>query len=140
MTMAGCGDHSTSPTPPPLSLILPAQIEGHFSACGTCADPLTVVVEFAVTVVDATGPGGTLATLETRVLNSSRGVEVARNVRPNADVGLSPSAVPAGGRVTVEAGIVFPPPPPRDTLTVVAVARLTDGRETSASAPLAIVN
>ena len=70
---------------------------------------------------------------------ASRGVEVARNTRPNGSVGLSPSALPARGQVTIEAGIGFPPPPPRDSLTVIATATLTDGRQASASAPLTIV-
>ena len=140
-TSVGCGDSAGSrPSPPPLSLILPAAVEGRYTNCTTCVDPVTVVVALAVTVVDATGPGGTVATLETHVVNNSRGVEVARNVRPNAAAGLSPTALPAGGRVTIETGIVFAPPPPRDALALVVVARLTDGREATATAPLAIVN
>ncbi len=71
---------------------------------------------------------------------SPRGIEIARNVRPNGHVGLSASAVPAGGRVTVDSGIGFPAPPPRDSLTVTGIVRLTDGREASASAPLVVVN
>jgi len=140
-TMAGCGGGAASrPSPPPLSLILPAAVEGHYTNCTTCADPVTVVVALAVTVVDANGPGGTVATLETRVVNSSRGVEVVRNVRPNAAAGLSPTALPAGGRVIIETGVVFPPPPPRDALILLVVARLTDGREATATAPLTILN
>ena len=99
---------------------------------------LTVVVTFNVTVSDAAGPGGTVATLEARVMDTSRGTEVGRNTRPNGDVGLTPSALPAGGHVTIDAGIGFPPPPPRDALTLTVTARLTDGREASASAPLTI--
>ena len=140
-TSVGCGDGAASrPSLPPLSLILPAAVEGRYTNCATCAEPVTVVVGLAVTVVDANGPGGTVATLETRVVNNSRGVEVARNVRPNAVAGLSPSALPAGGRVTIETGLVFPPPPPRDALSLVVVATLTDGREATETTPLAIVN
>jgi hypothetical protein len=118
---------------------LPAAIEGHYASCDTCSDP-AVVANFTVTVSDTSGPGGTVATLEMRVVNTSRGVEVARNTRPNSDVGLSPSALPAGGEVRIDAGIGFPPPPPRDALALVATARLTDGREATASAPLTIAN
>jgi hypothetical protein len=136
---AACGDSPESPSPAPLVLTMPAAVEGRYSTCQTCADPVAVVVTFAVTVTDASGPGGTIATLETRVMDTSRGVEVARNTRPNGSVGLSPSALPARGQVTIEAGIGFPPPPPRDSLTVIATATLTDGRQASASAPLTIV-
>ena len=80
-----------------------------------------------------------MATLDTRVINQSRGMEIARNVRPNGDVGLSASAVPAGGQVTVDSGIGFPAPPPRDSLTVTVTIRMTDGREASASAALVVV-
>jgi len=136
---AACGDSPASgPTLPPLSIAVPAQVEGRYTTCTACSDGPTVVVEFAVTVGDTAGPGGTLATLDTRVVNQSRGIEIARNVRPNGDVGLSASAVPAGGRVTVDSGIGFPAPPPRDSLTVTVTVRMTDGREASASAPLVI--
>ena len=137
---AACGGPSSGPSRPPLVLTLPAALEGHYAICVTCTDPPAVIVTFAVTVSDASGPGGTIATLEARVMDISRGVEIARNTRPNGDVGLSPSAVPAGGQVSIEAGIGFPPPPPRDALTVIATAKLTDGREASASAPLSITN
>ena len=137
---AACSDGpAQGPTLPPLSIAVPAQIEGRYTTCTACSDGPTVVVQFAVTVGDAAGPGGTLATLDTRVLNQSRGIEIARNVRPNGDVGLSASAVPAGGQVTVDSGIGFPAPPPRDSLTVTVTVKMTDGREASASAPLAIV-
>ena len=92
---AACGDSPESPSPAPLVLTMPAAVEGRYSTCQTCADPIAVVVTFAVTVTDASGPGGTIATLETRVMDTSRGVEVARNTRPNGSVGLSPSALPA---------------------------------------------
>ena len=137
---AGCGDSDNGPSPATLVLTLPAAIEGHYSTCQTCTDPVAVIVNFPVTVIDASGPGGTIAALDTRVMDTSRGTEVARNTRPNGDVGLSPSALPAGGQVTIDAGIGFPPPPPRDALLLVATARLTDGRSASASAPLTIAN
>ena len=136
---AACGDSPDGPSPAPLVLTMPAAIEGRHSTCQTCSDPVAVVVTFPVTVTDASGPGGTIATLETRVMDTSRGVEVGRNTRPNGDVGLSPSTLPARGQVTIEAGIGFPPPPPRDSLTVIATVTLTDGRQASASAPLTIV-
>ena len=137
---AACGDRpAPGPSLPPLSIAVPAQVEGHLTTCTTCSDGPTVVVQFAVTVVDATGPGGTLDTLDTRVINQSRGTEIAHNVRPNGDVGLSASAVPAGGQVSVDSGIGFPAPPPRDSLAVTVTIRMTDGREASASAALVVV-
>jgi hypothetical protein len=138
---AGCGDGSpASPSPQPLSLAVSAPVQGHSVQCSTCADPMSVVVEFQVTISDLAGPGGTLASLEIKVLDTLRGAEIARNVRPNADVGLSGSALPAGGQLAVAAGVAFQRPASPDTLVVVTAARLTDGREGSISVPLAIVD
>ena len=44
------------PSLPPLSVAVPAQVEGRFTTCTACSEGPTVVVQFAVTVVDATGP------------------------------------------------------------------------------------
>lgn len=135
----GCGDDGPGPTPPPLTLVLPGTVEGRLVTCATCAEPsVTVVLEFPVTVRDADGPGGTIVRLETIAMNRSRGLEVARNVRPNATYAFPDPSIPAHGQRVVEAGLVFGVPPPRDEIVVTVQVRLTDGREASATAPLAI--
>jgi hypothetical protein len=119
-------------------LQLPAVAEGRYVTCTTCEPAVTVVVEFAVTVRDPQGPGGTLAQLVTVVMNRSRGVELARNVRPNADYAFSSPDLAPHGQLVVEAGVVLAPPPPRDDVQVAVTARLTDGREVSGTIPLSV--
>jgi hypothetical protein len=139
-TSWACGGEGPEPTPPPLTLVLPATVEGRLVACGTCADPTPrVVAEFPVGVSDAQGPGGSIDRLETIVMNRSRGLEVGRNVRPNADYAFPDSTVPARGQLVVQAGIVFGPPPPRDEIVVTVRVHLTDDRQASSTVPLAIV-
>jgi len=133
---AGACGHDAAPTPPPLTVSLPVTVLARYTTCVTCTDGLTVVADVPVTVMDAAGPGGTLASVEVRVMNTSRGQEIARNLRPNADAPLIPNVVPAGGQIVVPTGIAFPAPPPRDALMVVATVTATDGREASASATL----
>ncbi len=138
---AACGDgRPAAPSTPALALALPATVEGRAVNCPACAEPsTTVVVEFPVVLGDPSGPGGTLSRVSTRIVNRSRALDVAENVRPNAAAGLGPAALPPGGRITVEAGVVFgPPPPPRDEMAVVVSVQLSDGRHASGSAPLAV--
>lgn len=138
-TTWACGDAGPGPTPP-LMLVLPATVEGRMATCTGCTDPTpTVVLEFPVTILDPQGSGGTIERLETIVMNRSRGLEVARNVRPNADYAFPDSSVPAHGQLVVQAGIVFGPPPPRDEIVVAVRVRLTDQREASSTVPLTIV-
>jgi len=138
---AACGDgNPAAPSVPALTLALPASVEGRVVVCATCAEPqMTVVVEFPVTIGDPSGPGGTLSRLSTRIVNRSRAIDVAENVRPNGAVELSPADLRPGGEITLEAGVVFgPPPPPRDEVAVVVSVRLSDGRQVSGSAPFAV--
>lgn len=138
--LAACSAERASPSPPPIVLTLPAVVEGQLVSCTGCQEPsVWVVIEFAVTIADPHGRGGTLERLTTIVMNRSRATEAARSVRPNADYAFSSTDVPAGGQLVVQAGVVSAVPPPRDEMSVTVVVRLTDGREVSASAPLAVV-
>lgn len=138
-TTWACGDDGPSPSPAPLALALPAAVEGRLVSCATCDPTLTVVLEFPVTVLDTQGPGGTIERLETIVMNRSRGLEIGRNVRPNASYAFPDPSVPPRGQRVVEAGLVFGPPPPRDEIAVTVQVRLTDGRAASATAPVTVV-
>lgn len=136
----GACSSQTSPSRPAIAVSLPAAVEGRYVACATCAEPtVTVVLEFPVTVSDPNGPGGTVERLTTILMNRTRAAEVGRNVRPNADYAFPSTALPAAGQLTLQAGLVVPPPPPRDDLAVTVQVRLTDGREASATGPLAVL-
>jgi hypothetical protein len=134
-----CGGDSTDPSPPPVTIGMPASVEGRLVTCDSCAEPtVTVIVEFDVVVRDPLGPGGTLQRLETVVTNRSRASEVARNARPNASFTFPDRTIPPRGQLTVQAGVGFAPPPPRDEIVVGVEVTLTDGRTASASSPLVI--
>lgn len=138
--LAACSSERAAPSPPPIVLTLPAVVQGQIVSCAGCQEPsVSVVIAFAVTIGDPNGSGGTLERLTTVVMNRSRGIEAARNVRPNADYAFPSIDLPAGGQLVVQAGAVSTVPPPRDEMAVTVVVRLTDGREASASASLAVV-
>ena len=136
--LAGCRDGGPGPSRASLTLRMPAVVEGRYSTCASCEIPVVVVVEFPVVIGDPAGPGGVLERLETLVVNSTRGVEIVRTLRPNADVAFRDAAVPPAGSLTVQAGAVFSPPPPRDDVRMTVRAWLTDGRSAAATSPLAI--
>lgn len=139
---AGCSDDGgPTPSPPPLTIAVPNPVEGRLVTCAECQAPtVTVILEFPVTIGDPAGAGGTLEQLETIVVNATRGEEIARNVRPNTSFAFPSTSVPAGGTLTVEAGVGFAIPPPRDDVRVTVRARLTDGRSASASVPLVVLS
>lgn len=96
------------------------------------------MAEFPVTIADPGGPGGTLVSVTTVARNTSRGLDVGRNVRPNSDVGYPVTTLTPRGTLTVAAGLVFPMAPPRDTLQIVVTVVLTDGRHGSRASPLVV--
>jgi hypothetical protein len=123
---------------PDIALSTPDRVTARYATCGTCETEVTAVAEFAVTVSDRNGPGGTLASVETIATNTTRSSEIARNTRPNGDVGYPVTTVPKGGSLSVSAGVVMTPaPPPRDAITVTVAVRLTDGRMTMRTVPVA---
>ena len=106
-------------------------------ACTTCQEPSTsLVIDLPATVRDQSGPGGTVERLTTILTNRSRDVEIGRNVRPNAGYAFPSTTLPAGGQLVLQAGLTTAPPPPRDEVILTVHVRLTDGRESQASAPL----
>jgi hypothetical protein len=140
LVLCGCGEHARpAPSAPGITLRVPNPIAGRYAACSACSerDP-AVVAEFAVTVGDPAGPGGTVAAVEVRVFDRSRDTELARNTRPNTNVGLPDAAIPAAGELQLQAGIALSPPPPRDEVVVTVIVTLTDGRHTSKTVPFVI--
>jgi hypothetical protein len=137
---AGCGgENGPGPSRPPLTVTMPDPVEGRYVSCTTCPEPsVTVILEFAVTIADPNGDGGTLDRLETVVINATRGEQIVRNVRPNASYSFANRTIARGGSLTVEAAAGFAPPPPRDDVRVTVHAHLTDGRSGTSTAPLAV--
>ena len=139
LALASCGGSPSAPSLPGLTLGVPATITGKYVACSTCDPPLVVSAEFPVVVGDPGGPGGTVRQVEVVAVDASRGTEVARNTRPNADFAYPVTAVPKAGSLTLAAGVVISPaPPPRDSVNVTVTVRLTDGRASTALAALAV--
>jgi hypothetical protein len=126
-----CGERPTAPTPASTLSV-------------TFAQPLAArvvdgraVLEFPVVIQDVGGPGGTVQSVTTIVTNRSRDIDVGRNVRPNADVSYLDTVIPAGGSLTLAAGIVFEVQPPRDEVRVSVVVTLSTGRRAEQSGSLA---
>src|SRR5436190_24326174 len=86
LALVACGGSPAEPSRPGITLGVPSTITGTYVRCAACDVPLLVVAEFPVVVGDPQGPGGTVDRVEIVALDASRGTEVARNVRPNADV------------------------------------------------------
>jgi hypothetical protein len=130
----------TAPSRPPIAVTVPSPAEARADSCAECPDSSpTIVIDIPVTVSDVAGPGGVVAQVTTIVLNRSRGLEIARNVRPNADYAFPDSSLPVGGQLSLRAGVVAPLPPPRDEMALTVHVRLTDGRDASATVPLHVV-
>ena len=119
LALAACGGSPAEPSRPGITLGVPSTITGKYVSCAACDAPLVVVAEFIVVVGNPGGPGGTVERVEIVAVNASRGTEVARNVRPNADVPYPVTALPGGGSLMLSAGVVISPaPPPKDAVTV----------------------
>ena len=139
LALASCGGSPSKPSLPGITLGVSATITGKYVACSTCDPPLVVSTEFPVVVGDPDGPGGTVRQVEVVAVETSRGTEIARNIRPNADFVYPVTAVPKAGSLTLAAGVVISPaPPPRDSVNVTVTVRLEDGRASTASAALAV--
>lgn len=130
---SACGDGPAAPSPA-LVASFATPVTGQLVSCATCGEGPAqwIAVEFPVTIANPSDRAGMLATLEARIVNRSRaGAELGRNLRPNAGHSYPDRHLPAGGRLTVDAGLVFfPVPPPRDHLAVEVTVTLTDGRST----------
>jgi hypothetical protein len=114
-------------------------VTGRYVTCETCDVSLWVSIEFPVTVADPDGAGGTVQEVRVTATNRSRGQVLAGGSRPNADFSYPDTTVPAGGRLTLMAGLVISPaPPPRDEVVVAVLVTLGDGRSALGSARLAV--
>jgi hypothetical protein len=133
LLVAGCDDAPPSSPSRALTLAFADPVLARLVA-GDDAAAVYAVAEFDVVVGDPLGPGGVVRSVETRIVNRSRTTEVARNARPNSDFAYPNTAVPAGGSLTLPAGVVYPLPPPRDDVQVVVTVMLTDGRRVEQAA------
>jgi len=139
LALVACGGSPAAPSLPGVTLGVPSTVTGRYVSCAACESPLVVVAEFPVVIGDPEGPGGTVQRVEIVAMNASRGTEIARNVRPNADVAYPVTALPGGGSLTLAAGVVITPaPPPQDAVTLSVTVRLTDGRASTGSVALAV--
>ena len=135
---AGCGSPA-QPTRPPITLTVPAIVTGRYVTCDTCEVGLWISLEFPVTVGDPDGSGGTVQEVRVTATNRSRGQVLGGSSRPNADFAYPDTTVPAGGTLTLMAGLVISPaPPPRDEVVVGVLVTLGDGRSALGSARLAV--
>ena len=140
IVMAACGDRVTTPTPAVLTIEIPAAITARVELCPTCSPAFPAVAEFPVTITDASGRGGTVESVETRIQNVSRNALMALNLRPNRDVGYENVTLAGAGRLVLQAGVVFDVPPPRDEVWAIVTVRLTDGRMAVTSARVTVLN
>ena len=139
LAMAACADRVTTPSLAALAIEMPATITAQVQQCATCSPAFPAVAEFPVTITDASGRGGTVESVETRIQNVSRNMLGALNLRPNRDIGYTDTVVPAAGRLVLQAGVVFSVPPPRDEVWAIVTVRMTDGRLVFKSAPVTVV-
>jgi hypothetical protein len=137
--VAACGN-ATGPSEA-LAVTFAVPVAARRVACPACTvEPREwAVAEFPVTIADASNRGGTVASVEARVTNRSRGIELGRGVRPNSDYAYPDTRLPAGGALVAEAGVVFfPVPPAGDDVWIDVIVTLTDGRVARHSGSVAI--
>jgi hypothetical protein len=137
---AAC-DSPTRPGRPPIALTIPSTVTGRYVSCATCEVTLWISVEFPVVVADPDGAGGTVQDVRVTATNQSRGTVLAGNTRPNSEFPYPNTTVPAGGTLSLMAGVVISPAsPPRDEVVIAVLVTLSDGRTGLASAPLVVAS
>lgn len=119
--------------------MLASSVTGTIVTCGTCTVGPTVWANVSAPVT-ITNPGAaaiTVATVEARAFNQTRNSLIASNVRPNADFAYPTLDVPAGGSLTLDAGLIYHPlPPPTDDVRLAVVVTFSDGTTARADARL----
>jgi hypothetical protein len=137
LVLAACGSGPTSPNAG-ITLVLPDGITGRIVTCATCTDPTVwAVVEQDVSIVNQSTRDRDVATVEARAFNHTRGTLISTNTRPNVDDSYSDTRVPAGGTLTLQAGLVYHPlPPPRDEVHLIVVVTFRDGTSVRGQTPL----
>lgn len=77
-----------------------------------------------------------MVTVDAIVVNQTRGAVLATNRRPNTDVVYVDTEVPPSGSLTLEAGTVYPMPPPGDDIRLLVVVTMADGTKVQQQARL----
>jgi hypothetical protein len=137
LALAACSDTRPPTAPSPaVTVTFTAPVRSSIVNCTTCQQEprMWAAAEFPVTLSNGSAADRVLVTLTTRVVNRTRGGEIASNVRPNADHPYPSTRIAPGGTLTVEGGVIyFPLPPPRDDVVVEVIARFDDGSSVTAS-------
>jgi hypothetical protein len=129
LALAGCQKNPVGPEAATITLTLPSEVTGRIVVCDSCvlASAPSAVATANLTLANHGRTSHEVGAVETVVANHTRMTILASNRRPNADVGLTASSIPAGGSLTLEAGVVYPVPPPRDDIQLLVIVSLTDG-------------
>ena len=135
--LVGCSSSPLSPESPTISLALPLEVTGAIVPCDTCESPTASAVATTEIILSNRGSSShRVVTVDTIVVNQTRRTVLASNRRPNADVVYAESEVPPGGSLTLEAGVVYPMPPPRDDIQFLVVVTISDGTKVQQQARL----
>lgn len=136
--LAACRSGPASPNAG-LTLVLPDGVTGRIVTCTVCATEPSAwgVVEQDVTIVNQSTRDRDVATVEARAFNRTRGALISANTRPNVDYSYPDASVPAGGALTLQAGLVYQPlPPPRDDVRLIVIVTFRDGTSARAETRL----
>lgn len=136
LVLAACGSGPAAPNAG-VTLVLPDGITGRIVTCATCTDPAVwAVVEQDVSIVNRSTRDRQVATVEARAFNHTRGTLIKANTRPNVDYVYPDTWVPAGGMLTLQAGLVYHPPPPGDEVYFIVIVTFRDGTSVRGQTPL----
>ena len=136
--VAACGSGPAAPNAG-VALVLPDGVTGRIVTCTTCTTEPSAwgVVEQDVTIVNRSTRDRDVATVEARAFNSTRGALISANTRPNVNHSYPDTRVPAGGALTLQAGLVYEPlPPPGDEVHLVVIVTFRDGTSVRAETRL----
>ena len=135
--VAAC-DSPARPQSQPAVALAPS-VTGAIVSCYCTTDGPTVWATVAAPVI-VTNPGTSsvrVASVEARAFNQTRKTLISSTVRPNTDFAYPEEEVPAGGSLTLEAGLVYHPlPSPQDDVRFVVVVTFRDGSTARAEARL----
>lgn len=136
-TLAGCSASPVAPDPAAIALTIASEVTGRVVPCESCELPaVTAVATTNITLSNRGTISQRVAAVDTIVMNQTRRTVVAANRRPNADVALGDVEVPAHGWLTLEAGVVYPVPPPRDDIRLLVIVTMGDGTRVQQQARL----
>lgn len=136
--LGACGSGPASPNAG-ITLVLPDGVTGRIVTCTICTTEPAAwgVVEQDVTIVNRSARDRDVATVEARAFNQTRGALISANTRPNVNYSYRETRVPAGGALTLQAGLVYEPlPPPRDDVHLIVIVTFRDGTSVRAETRL----